>query len=307
MVVYDPKKIPPGIGTNRWYWEKGVLPTAGAVKWGAGKALPYATTGGLILSGGMWLWPDGTPANENEINQHLSKVPGLTSKSKKPGRGDEGMYWEDPARLAAEAKAARTAKLEKYLDTMGYDKAKKTAMGDALIDASAIVQDATTEAGSLKKADWGKMINKAIQTTSKRLDKPEQIREAVGLMMTKADIEKDMNADENQLNNDYKRMQIKLGEKSLAGTSFEEIISDRMIKSDMLKGNDLAALFRIKKGIDAKVISTEKMGADQDALIYVTNLMADKKKEGTPYPEGHYIISDRIVVVDGQGNPSKVL
>ena len=47
------------------------------------------------------------------------------------------------------------------------------------------------EGGSLKHADWGKMINKAIQTTSKRLDKPEQIREAVGLMLTKSEIEKD--------------------------------------------------------------------------------------------------------------------
>ena len=73
---------------------------------------------------------------------------------------------------------------------MGYDKAKSTAMGDALIDASAIVQGATDEAGSLKKADWSKMINQAIQTTSKRLEKPEQIREAVGLMMTKGEIEK---------------------------------------------------------------------------------------------------------------------
>ena len=53
--------------------------------------------------------------------------------------------------LAAEAKAARTAKLEKYLDTMGYDKAKKTAMGDALIDASAIVQEQLTKQVHLKK------------------------------------------------------------------------------------------------------------------------------------------------------------
>ena len=75
---------------------------------------------------------------------------------------------------------------------MGYDSAKKTAMSDALIDASALVQDASTEAGSLKKADWGNMINKMIQTTSKRLDKPSQIREAVGLMMTKGAIEKDI-------------------------------------------------------------------------------------------------------------------
>jgi len=178
-------------------------------------------------------------------------------------------------------------------------------MGDALIDASAIVQDATTEAGSLKKADWGKMINRAIQSTSKRLDKPEQIREAVGLMMTKADIEKDMNADENKLNNDYKRMQIALGEKSLAGTSFEEIISDRMIKGDMLKGNDLAALLRIKKGLDAQVISTADMKTGQDALTYATKVI--KEKEGTPYPPGYYVISDRIVKVDEQGNVNKVL
>ena len=40
---------------------------------------------------------------------------------------------------------------------MGYDKAKKRALGDALIDASALVQDASTEAGSLKKADWGRI------------------------------------------------------------------------------------------------------------------------------------------------------
>ena len=76
---------------------------------------------------------------------------------------------------------------------MGYDSAKKGALGPMLlIDASALVQDATTEAGSIKKADWGNLINKMIQTTSKRLDKPEQIREAVGLMMTKAEIEKDI-------------------------------------------------------------------------------------------------------------------
>ena len=33
-------------------------------------------------------------------------------------------------------------------------------LGDALVDASAIVQgDVDLKAGSLKKADWGRMIN----------------------------------------------------------------------------------------------------------------------------------------------------
>ena len=276
---------------------------------GAGK-YAFGTPSGLLFFGapvtiaaGKWLLSDGTELNDDQKRQ--------VKQSGVPGGGDPGMTYtkppvtKSPEERAAEAKAARTAKLEKYLDTMGYDKAKKTAMGDALIDASAIVQDATTEAGSLKKADWGKMINKAIQTTSKRLDKPDRMREAVGLMSTKAAIEKDMSAEENKLNNDYKRMQIELGEKSLAGTSFEDIISDRMIKGDMLKGNDLASLLRIKKGIDAKVISTADMDADQDALTYVTKLI--EEKEGTPYPEGVYVISDRIVKVDAQGNVKKVL
>jgi hypothetical protein len=222
-----------------------------------------------------------------------------------PGAGGEDYVDPNVAKKLAQQK--QNERLKSYLEMMGYDSAKKGALSDALIDASALVQDASTEAGSLKHADWGKLINRMIQTTGKRLDKPEQIREAVGLMATKAAIQKDMTAEEDALNKLYKEMQIKIGKKTLAGTTFEEIISDRMIKGDMLKGNDLASLLRIKKGIDAKVISTKAMKADEDALTYVTKIISDKKKEGTPYPPGHYIISDRIVVVDEQGNANKVL
>jgi len=116
-----------------------------------------------------------------------------------PGGGDPGAKGTGEWFAAREAEAAKklaqeqqNERLKSYLDMMGYDRSKKTAMSDALIDASALVQNATTEAGSLKKADWGNLINKAIQTTSKRMDKPEQIREAVGLMMTKGEIEKDI-------------------------------------------------------------------------------------------------------------------
>jgi len=72
---------------------------------------------------------------------------------------------------------------------MGYDRSKKTAIGDALIDASKIVSDR----GTLDRKNITRdLINPIIQATSKRFDKPEQIREAVGLMMTKADLEKEM-------------------------------------------------------------------------------------------------------------------
>ena len=163
--------------------------------WGMG-AGPFSG-----LKGSGWLKRGAGFLRNKAIGAATKKAALGTMRGAGPLHGATDMIPDDvkiktksPEELAAEAKAARTKKLNKYLDTMGYDKAKKTAMGDALIDASAIVQNATDEAGSLKKADWGKLINRAIQTTSKRLDKPEQIREAVGLMMTKGEIEKDIAA-----------------------------------------------------------------------------------------------------------------
>jgi len=87
------------------------------------------------------------------------------------------------------ADAQRGKRLNNLLDIMGYDASKKTAIADALIDASKIVSDRGTLEGKNITRD---LINPIIQATSKRLDKPGQIREAVGLMMAKGEIEKDL-------------------------------------------------------------------------------------------------------------------
>ena len=82
-------------------------------------------------------------------------------------------------RKIAFAKSQREKRVNKYLDMMGYDRSKKMAIADALIDASKIVGDR----GTLDpKNITQELINPIIQATSKRLDKPGQIREAVGLM-----------------------------------------------------------------------------------------------------------------------------
>ena len=87
------------------------------------------------------------------------------------------------------ADAQRGKRLNNLLDIMGYDASKKTAVADALIDASKIVSDR----GTLDRKNITRdLINPIIQATSKRLDKPGQIREAVGLMMAKGEIEKDL-------------------------------------------------------------------------------------------------------------------
>ena len=87
----------------------------------------------------------------------------------------------------AKAKADKEKRINDLLDTMGYDKARKNAAYDALIDAGRMV----SERGTLDKKNIGReLIDPIVATTSQRFDKPEQIREAVGLMQVKADIAK---------------------------------------------------------------------------------------------------------------------
>ena len=104
-----------------------------------------------------------------------------------PGKGKLKALTKDQKEKWADAQ--RGKRLNNLLDIMGYDASKKTAVADALIDASKIV----SERGTLDpKNITSELINPIIQATSKRLDKPGQIREAVGLMMAKGEIEKDL-------------------------------------------------------------------------------------------------------------------
>jgi hypothetical protein len=295
---------------------RGIKWTGQKIK-GAGK-YAFGTPSGLLFMGlpvtfvaGKYLLSDGTELNKNQIKQIKQEGP--------PGGGDPGMTYtkppvtKSPEELAAEAKAARTKKLNKYLDTMGYDKAKKSAMGDALIDASAIVQAGTEEGGSLKHADWGKMINQAIQTTSKRLDKPEQIREAIGLMMTKADIQKDMSAEENALAKLLTTKKIEKLNKELEGNSFRENLVAVTQKMPGQEGFDTAA--QLTEGVDFKgnlitasdwTKSLKKMkedptstGLNEKQLVekYTNATLAKAQLAGKGYQDGDYTVGDNLVTI----------
>ena len=162
------------------------------------------------------------------------------------------------------AKDAQNKRLKSYLDMMGYDSAKKTAMSDALIDASALVQDATTEAGSIKHADWGNLINKAIQTTSKRLDKPAQIREAVGLMMTKGAIEKDI-ADA----------------KGTASEQAIDALSDASGRSKKYVANAKLGIANTAAEAKANLVKIKKGSISSDDVVAVTMQFAEEN--GIPF------------------------
>jgi hypothetical protein len=289
---------------------RGIKWTGQKIK-GAGK-YAFGTPSGLLFMGlpvtfvaGKYLLSDGTELNKNQIKQIKQEGP--------PGGGDPGMTYtkppvtKSPEELAAEAKAARTKKLNKYLDTMGYDKAKKSAMGDALIDASAIVQAGTEEGGSLKHADWGKMINQAIQTTSKRLDKPEQIREAIGLMMTKADIQKDMSAEENALAKLLTTKKIEKLNKELEGNSFRENLVAISKTMQGQAGIDTAVKVTEGKDFRGNIINSSDFNKilkkmkketgmdDKTIIIKWAQAAVDKNPEG--FEDGHYTVGDNLITV----------
>ena len=161
-----------GVG---WAGKSIFSPTAGGL---ASKALRgIFSPSGIALTAGWYLWPDGSK-RKTPPPTGIMKPGGYPEADTGAGGGDTGMT---SAQQKAFANKQRNERVQKYMDMMGYDRAKKTAIADALIDASKIVSDR----GSLDpKNITQELINPVIQATSKRLDKPVQIREAVGLMAT---------------------------------------------------------------------------------------------------------------------------
>ena len=259
------------------------------LKW-AGKTIATPTGGlGLIYVGGQWLKSDGTPATDAEVNAEFNFKGG-----KKPGRGDEGMTYTDPEKAKKLAAQKRDERINNLLETMGYDKARKTAVGDALIDASRII----TERGTLDKKNIGReLINPIIEATSKRLDKPAQLNEAVRLMMTKAEIEKEMNP----LKDEALRVQIAAGKKTLAGGTLQEAVLEQTLKQGAPTGATLSQIARAK-GVDNKVLPI-KIPKNQDTLEVATEVITDTWKNAATEPDkvvkpGFYVVKDRIILVE---------
>ena len=286
----DKNYVPPGALTNRWYWEKGIKPTLGLTAAAGKKALPYAGTAGI--AGAVYgFWPDGTPKTNPELlnmNNIQSRIPGV------PGGGDPNMGYVDPEKAKKLAAKKRDERVTNLLETMGYDAAKKDAVSKALIDASQIVSDR----GTLdKKNITAELINPIIQATSKRLEKPEQLNEAVRLMLTKAEIEKEMNPLDSQL----KQWQIEAYKKQAKGKTLSETIAEAAGKSTPLTGESLAASARSLLKGDFKVLN-EKVPKKADTLEFITDVVKKSHAAGKPFPPGQYVLKERVIRIDEQGN-----
>ena len=257
-------------GTPEWAAAKGIYQGKGLItkpiKYGLKS--PLLTGAGLIWAGDKWVWGDGTPASDAE----LAKIT----------EGQHGPFNHSEKKLAKKAQAAfaeaqRDTRVKKYLDMMGYDRSKKTAVADALIDASKIVSDR----GTLEKKNITRdLINPIIQATSKRFDKPEQIREAVGLMMVKGEIQKDL---EDPQVKKLRALQIEKGEQEL-GENFETDMRNLLLsRKDKVNKKTLEQYARL---------TADKYGEPFTQVTEDTDL--------TTLDNGIYMSEDKIIrVTDG--------
>ena len=258
------------------------IPQAGYLGYKAAKAAPGTIWEGTkrwadyVIPGDQSSWytpkapPTGVPLSPN-LQKKVAAAKELSTEKKKEF-----------------ALQQRNDRVEKYLKMMGYDRAKKTAIADALIDASKIVSDR----GTLdRKNITAELINPIIQATSKRLDKPDQIREAVGLMATKAEIEKDLE--------DPSIKALRLEQlKGLRG-SFAKSIGDFILsaKGTKVKPKALERVARARAqehGLDFTVVTDADIagvGKDADLETIIQTAVKD---------DGVYMIGDALIqVTDG--------
>ena len=266
------------------------------------KAARFATSPSSIIAGtAYYLWPDG--------KERTTPPPKGAQGGKKPGENSD-MYYKAPEKELTEAEKAkiesdnRIKQMDKYREIMDIKGMSKDAAYKSLIDAGKIIQ----EGGNLKEQlKSGKLIQNLTQAASKRFDKVGDTEAALRSLIVKGEIDKEMNKDKNALDREYKKSAIDINKKKLKGSSTSEVIQSRMLKGEYPTGSELAALVRINNPqINAKVLPSGGMEQGQDPLEYITqSVAAVNADETTPdYPEGVYIIKDRIIqVVEGQVIP----
>ena len=255
-----------------------------------------------------WIWDqdkwEANRAAQKELEKNLEN---------KVGKKTYGPY--KSGKVTKLKEKTKDERINELLEIMGYDKARKTAVGDALIDASRII----TERGTLDKKNIGRdLINPIIAATSKRLDKPEQIREAVGLMEAKANIEanqpstklKDLIAigiDTPEKQEMYLKSQ--LGQPTTWGAaksiaSKANLTGDNAISAaasqfaDNFQGN-LLTTKSFKEIIEAPANKGKK---ESDIIVEFT----EKAVKTKGYPPGDYTVGGVLVTVDENGKVTNI-
>ena len=182
----------------------------------------------------------------------------------------------------------------------------KKAAYNSLIEASRLINESGDFKGDIKS---GKLINQIIGATSKQFDKPSQTKDAIDTLILKGEIEKDIKASDPkaQRQADLLEKQIQIADKTLAGDSFTDIITERYKKGKVPRGNELAGILRATEKVDVTVFDSTNIPQGVDAQTFFESQVNEKISKGEAVNPGYYVISDRVLVVDEQGKVTPIL
>ena len=275
-----------------------------AIKENPGTAL---TLGSLTGSGVKMLWPDGTPKTKEEIIATRKQKRGVSGA---PGGGDPNMTYTapPPPPTAAEIEAIeaenRIKQMKKYKEIMDIKGMKKDAVYKSLVDVSKQIQ----EGGSLKEQlKSGSLISNLTSAASKRFDKVADTETALRSLVAKGEIENELNKEDKDLKRKALKTNIAIGEKTLAGDSFDEAILKKITSQQgrMPTGNDLAGILKATRKIDSVVLDGSQMKKPGDEIKFVQAQVDETIKKGNPLNPGYYVINDKILIIDEQGAVTK--
>jgi len=307
-----------GVLTNKYLFDRTLVPLGGAVKYGVQKALPYATAGGLTIGGGTALYNSlkGDPAKDtdgdgiSEINKKKRQI-GMPENLTLGGGQNIPDIDQDPSLSTKSAEELRAKKVQEYRDIMDIKGMNKTAAYNSLIAASQLINQEGDFKGSIKD---GSLINKLIGATSKAFDKPSQTKDAINTLILKGEIDKDIKASDpsNAQLNALRVMQGKKLQREL-NPSFDTLKAGFAKDNKGQSGIDLAAgaysqnngeTFRgplISKADFKDILSNlKKDPATQDAdevSIIKTWTQGQLDSSRKNIPDGNYTVGDKIVTI----------
>jgi len=267
---------------------------------------PLTVGGGVIYAGGKFFNRDG-----KEVPPPGNIGTGGTSGA--PGGGDPGMFLTPQGDASKKgggvelsAEELRKKNVERYRDIMDIKGMNKKAAYNSLIEASRLINESGDFKGDIKS---GKLINQIIGAASKQFDKPAQTKDAIDTLILKGEIEKDIKASDPkaQRQADLLEKQIQIADKTLAGDSFTDIITERYKKGKVPRGNELAGILRATEGVDVTVFDSTNIPQGVDAQTFFESQVNEKISKGEAVNPGYYVISDRVLVVDEQGKVTPIL
>jgi hypothetical protein len=322
LVIYnaaDAAKKNPAFLTNRYLFEKGIKPVAGGIYKTAKGVLPYAGVGTIAASGGLGIYnmlkdPKIDDDGISQINKTKAAIgmPENLTIRKDPGTSQliADKINKDTKQTAEEL---RKKNVERYRDIMDIKGMNKDAAYNSLIAASQLINESGDFKGDIKS---GRLINDIIQATSKQFDKPKATKDAIDTLILKGEIEKDLKASDPaaKLAAELTGKRIDVLNKQLAGDTLQDTVNAIYAKTGAFpSGSGLASVARTK-GIDVKEVAKSEdinnyleANPGKDAVDFMVSIVQANIEKGTPVEPGAYVVKDRIIVIDSEGNVSPYL